>query len=70
MKLPSECGVITSDDKITNGMNATLRQFPFMALLGYTQNVFQVNLVQFVCGGTVITEDYILTAAHCFNASL
>ncbi|KAI4467778.1 tryptase-related [Holotrichia oblita] len=69
-KIPDECGLVTTSDRIINGLNATLGQFPFMALLGYTRNVFQVNLVQFVCGGTIITEEYILTAAHCFGVTL
>lgn len=41
------------------GGYATEGQFPFMAALYHNQ--------QFVCGGSVISENYILTAAHCLH---
>ncbi|GJQ76775.1 hypothetical protein Trydic_g15615 [Trypoxylus dichotomus] len=69
-KLPKECGIMITDDKITNGEKATLGQFPFMVLLGYTRKVFQEAVIQFICGGTIINEYYVLTAAHCFRSSL
>lgn len=35
---PKNCGVATSDNKVSGGENATLGQFPWMALLGYKRN--------------------------------
>lgn len=34
--LPKKCGLTPGQDKISNGINATIGQFPWMALLGYT----------------------------------
>ncbi|XP_018569145.2 melanization protease 1-like [Anoplophora glabripennis] len=36
-----------------------------MALLGYKQR--NVNFVEYLCGGTIITDSFILTAAHCLS---
>ncbi|KAM7360105.1 ovochymase-like isoform 1-T2 [Cochliomyia hominivorax] len=43
--------------KISNGPNADLFQFPWVALIIYEDN--------FKCGGTLISDKYVLTAAHC-----
>ncbi|XP_066157985.1 phenoloxidase-activating factor 3-like [Euwallacea fornicatus] len=59
--LPTNCGFIDSNNRITNGENAFLNEFPWMALLRYSSN----NKLKFLCGGTVINKNYILTAAHC-----
>ncbi|CAG9837619.1 unnamed protein product [Diabrotica balteata] len=47
------------------GETADLGQFPWMALLGYQQN--QLNFIEYLCGGTLITETFVLTAAHCLG---
>uniref|UniRef100_A0A182KDQ0 Peptidase S1 domain-containing protein n=1 Tax=Anopheles christyi TaxID=43041 RepID=A0A182KDQ0_9DIPT len=51
------CGSYT-DDKISFGQDAKLFQFPWMALL-------KSKAGSFFCGGTLINERYVLTAAHC-----
>jgi len=62
---PKSCGSVSTTDRITGGEIATVGQFPWMALLGY---ILQgVDLAQFLCGGSIITHKYILTAAHCIN---
>uniref|UniRef100_A0A182Y9V8 Peptidase S1 domain-containing protein n=1 Tax=Anopheles stephensi TaxID=30069 RepID=A0A182Y9V8_ANOST len=53
------CGAY-SVDKIAFGHDAKLFQYPWMALL-------KPRFGNFVCGGTLINERYVLTAAHCFK---
>ncbi|XP_011197759.2 serine protease grass [Bactrocera dorsalis] len=49
-----------SGDRVSNGKAVRLGQYPFMALLKYN-----VRGRQFLCGGTLITSRFVLTAAHC-----
>lgn len=38
--LPEECGYLDIGDKIKNGVNASLNEFPWMALLSYRTSEF------------------------------
>ncbi|XP_011504800.1 PREDICTED: chymotrypsin-1-like [Ceratosolen solmsi marchali] len=49
----------TKDLRIIGGQNARIKTYPFMASFRYIRN----NVV--VCGGSIISNQYILTAAHC-----
>ncbi|XP_013139254.1 PREDICTED: serine protease snake-like [Papilio polytes] len=51
-----------SDPLIVGGSNAKKREFPHMVLLGFGSNPADAN---WSCGGTLISEWYILTAGHC-----
>ncbi|XP_055381462.1 CLIP domain-containing serine protease B9-like isoform X2 [Condylostylus longicornis] len=63
--LPNECGLMKYQDKISGGETTGLREFPFMALLEFNRKT-----PHFGCGGTLINEKYILTAAHCARSDL
>ncbi|XP_060527442.1 phenoloxidase-activating factor 3-like [Cylas formicarius] len=52
--------------KIVGGREAALGQFPWMVRLGYQNNPFKSEL-KFLCGGSLISRYYVLTAAHCVD---
>ncbi|XP_031631934.1 serine protease Hayan-like [Contarinia nasturtii] len=49
------------EERILDGDIANNGEFPWMAALGYNDNY----KISFGCGGTIISEYYIMTAAHC-----
>uniref|UniRef100_A0A1Q3FL86 Putative trypsin-like serine protease n=1 Tax=Culex tarsalis TaxID=7177 RepID=A0A1Q3FL86_CULTA len=58
----TSCGKHTKD-RIAYGKNAKVFEFPWMALLiGFDGEL--------ACGGTLIAESYVLTAAHCKRRSI
>ncbi|KAK5649791.1 hypothetical protein RI129_000820 [Pyrocoelia pectoralis] len=61
----SVCGLENNGNRIYGGEQATLEEFPWMALLGYIRN--HSNEISFRCGGSVINNRYVLTAAHCIR---
>lgn len=61
-----DCGPASSP-RIAFGKPAELREFPWMALLRYRDIDGSLS---FRCGGTIINDQYILTAAHCITNSL
>ncbi|XP_050544574.1 venom protease-like [Daktulosphaira vitifoliae] len=68
-KLPStsSCGRITSSPKfrIIGGHPAELGNWPWIAALGYKTINETNNRIDWLCGGTLISDRYVVTAALC-----
>ncbi|KAF5295126.1 hypothetical protein FQA39_LY13277 [Lamprigera yunnana] len=52
-----ECGVTNEENRIVGGRPTGVNRYPWIARLVYDG--------LFHCGGSLITQDYVLTAAHC-----
>uniref|UniRef100_A0A336LZ85 CSON008724 protein n=1 Tax=Culicoides sonorensis TaxID=179676 RepID=A0A336LZ85_CULSO len=56
---------IPSEGRIVGGLEATPGQFPFQAAL-----FIEAAGGTFFCGGSILNNDYILTAAHCVDEAI
>lgn len=63
----SSIATVYFPSNIINGSPASLTEFPHMVALGYpnAKNGFDFN-----CGGSLIAEQWIVTAAHCIKDRL
>ncbi|CAK1543949.1 unnamed protein product [Leptosia nina] len=52
-----DCGGPNQENRIVGGFPAGLNRYPWMVRLVYDG--------QFHCGGSLVTKEYVLTAAHC-----
>lgn len=62
-KVPSE----TNSVRILGGKESLVGEFPHYALLGYRKG--EESNASFDCGGTLISNKHVLTAAHCCRKS-
>lgn len=53
-----------NDGRITNGETAKPGEFPYQAALNIKMSVISSSF----CGGSLISDEYILTAAHCTDS--
>ncbi|XP_059099413.1 CLIP domain-containing serine protease B10-like [Tigriopus californicus] len=63
MPNPNECGQPLNNLFVIGGRNASVEEFPFLALLGYEGIMPGQTL--WGCGGVLINRRYVITAAHC-----
>uniref|UniRef100_A0A182N9T6 Peptidase S1 domain-containing protein n=1 Tax=Anopheles dirus TaxID=7168 RepID=A0A182N9T6_9DIPT len=58
---PCSCGTNSNNSKIVGGQEAEIGRYPWMVALYYNN--------RFICGGSLINDRYVLTAAHCVFGS-
>ncbi|XP_022123049.2 venom serine protease Bi-VSP [Pieris rapae] len=64
---PPVCGVSeASFSRVVNGVPAKLGDFPWMALLGYHDSRGGPE-TRWKCGGSLVTQHHVFTAAHCIH---
>ncbi|RZC43130.1 serine protease snake-like, partial [Asbolus verrucosus] len=61
----SECGIV-SVPLVIGGTRASVKEFPHMAVIGF--GITRKSKLSWDCGGALISDLYILTAAHCMES--
>ncbi|KAI8045855.1 hypothetical protein M5D96_002044 [Drosophila gunungcola] len=67
--LPNEeiCGQRPPTNRVMNGKQAELNEFPWMALILYQNRITLKPKPKIICAGSLINHRYVLTAAHCVS---
>ena len=70
--LATRCPMKPFSQKIVGGENAPIGDYPWLALLGYNSNanITKDNPMHWHCGGSLIGDRYVVTAAHCIKKEL
>ncbi|XP_043114334.1 transmembrane protease serine 4a isoform X2 [Puntigrus tetrazona] len=55
----SECGLSRNQDRIVGGQDAVIENWPWQVSLQ--------SVGQHTCGGSLVSPQWVVTAAHCFN---
>ena len=61
--LATFCGVAKVGRRIVGGSEPPIGKYPWLALIGFTKRGRSKQ--QWACGGALIGDQYVLTAAHC-----
>ncbi|XP_055612829.1 CLIP domain-containing serine protease B8-like [Uranotaenia lowii] len=64
-KLKQQCGLALSDVRIIGGQKTEIDEFPWLALMFYESDESDELVPK--CGGALISEWWVLTAAHCIT---
>ena len=59
--MAGECGMPGPDSRIVGGEEASPHQYPWMAALFIDD--------QWFCGGSIISEEWVMTAGHCADGA-
>lgn len=62
--LTSKCGIVETP-LIVGGTKAHAMEFPHMVAIGFGRTDAGPKNVQWLCGGSLISEKFVVSAAHC-----
>ena len=63
--MPIGCGRHHHDRRIVGGHLATAHEFPWQAAIFKAEEYWLHDAPGPFCGGSVVSKDWVLTAAHC-----